>query len=226
MALSKFQQAFKDARASGKKEFEFNGKKYNTKYKEEASAPAKKADTKVKDEPSKVSAAVNQESSEASAEGKPFRPKNLTDWIGLSSNIRRPAAESKLDEKIKAAPENKNFSSSDKSSLSDISLRASRQAEANRAAMEANKPPPVPRKKSMLEEAREEATRRASAAQNYKDSKNVSTTPVRRFDGKGPGLGALSEMKAGGKVKMASGGSASKRADGIAQKGKTRGKMC
>ena len=33
-------------------------------------------------------------------------------------------------------------------------------------------------------------------------------------------------MKSGGKVKMASGGSASKRADGIAQKGKTRGKMC
>jgi hypothetical protein len=34
-------------------------------------------------------------------------------------------------------------------------------------------------------------------------------------------------MKHGGKVKkMASGGSASKRADGIATKGKTRGKMC
>jgi hypothetical protein len=34
-------------------------------------------------------------------------------------------------------------------------------------------------------------------------------------------------MKRGGKVKkMASGGSASKRADGIATKGKTRGKMC
>jgi hypothetical protein len=34
-------------------------------------------------------------------------------------------------------------------------------------------------------------------------------------------------MRKGGKVKkMASGGAASKRADGIAQKGKTRGKMC
>jgi hypothetical protein len=34
-------------------------------------------------------------------------------------------------------------------------------------------------------------------------------------------------MKKGGKVKkMASGGSASQRADGIAQRGKTRGKMC
>ena len=36
-----------------------------------------------------------------------------------------------------------------------------------------------------------------------------------------------SAMKRGGKVKkMSSGGSASKRADGIATKGKTRGKMC
>ena len=33
-------------------------------------------------------------------------------------------------------------------------------------------------------------------------------------------------MKRGGKVKMANGGSASSRADGIAIKGKTRGKMC
>ena len=33
-------------------------------------------------------------------------------------------------------------------------------------------------------------------------------------------------MKRGGKVKMANGGSASSRADGIATKGKTRGKMC
>jgi hypothetical protein len=32
--------------------------------------------------------------------------------------------------------------------------------------------------------------------------------------------------KKGGAIKMANGGSASKRADGIAMKGKTRGKMC
>jgi hypothetical protein len=36
-----------------------------------------------------------------------------------------------------------------------------------------------------------------------------------------------SDMKKGGKVKkMASGGSASKRGDGIAQRGKTKGRMC
>jgi hypothetical protein len=179
MALSKFEKEFKAARDRGEKEFEFGGKKFTTKYKEEGSAPAKKMKPKASQE-------------------FPMTP----------------------------APEYKDSSISGKSSLGDIALKASRQAEANRAAMEANRPPPVPRKKSMLEEAREEATRRAAAAQNYEDSRNVSTTPARRFDGKGPGLGALSGMKSGGKVKIASGGSASKRADGIAQKGKTRGKMC
>jgi hypothetical protein len=39
--LSPFEQAFKDARADGKKDFEFNGKKYNTKYKEEDSGSSK-----------------------------------------------------------------------------------------------------------------------------------------------------------------------------------------
>lgn len=79
-------------------------------------------------------------------------------------------------------------------------LKASRQAEANQAAMEA-----IQAKKA---------------------------APVPRFAGKGPGLGALSGMRKGGVVKMASGGmtsskpsSASSRGDGIAQRGKTRGQM-
>lgn len=171
MATSAFGKAFRAAREAGDKEFEFGGKKYNTKMKDEDSAPAKKAEPKASQEFPKT-----------------------------------------------PAPEYKNSSSSNKSSLGDTALKASRQAEANQAAMEANRPPPVPRKKSMLEEAREEATRRASAAQDYEESK--SATPARRFDGKGPGLGALSNMKKGGSV------SASRRGDGIAQRGKTRGKMC
>ena len=173
MATSAFGKAFRAAREAGDTEFEFGGKRYNTKMKEENSAPAKKAEPKAIQEVPKTPAP------------------NYNDSIGS------------------------------KFSLGDIALKASRQAEANRAAMEANRPPPVPRKKSMLEEAREEATRRASAAQDYEESKSASSpTPARRFDGKGPGLGALSNMKKGGFV------SASSRADGIAQRGKTRGKMC
>ena len=41
MALSEFQKAFKAARASGEKEFEYEGKKYNTKYKEESESSVK-----------------------------------------------------------------------------------------------------------------------------------------------------------------------------------------
>jgi hypothetical protein len=43
MATSDFGKAFRAAREAGDKEFEFGGKKYNTKLKEEDSAPAKKA---------------------------------------------------------------------------------------------------------------------------------------------------------------------------------------
>lgn len=41
MAKSKFEQAFANARKSGKKEFSFGGKKYNTKMKETAKTPSK-----------------------------------------------------------------------------------------------------------------------------------------------------------------------------------------
>jgi hypothetical protein len=45
--------------------------------------------------------------------------------------------------------------------------------------------------------------------------------------GYGGGMDGVGGMRRGGKVqKMASGGSASKRADGIATKGKTKGRMC
>jgi len=47
MATSDFGKAFRAAREAGDKEFEFGGKKYNTKLKEEDSAPAKKAPTEL-----------------------------------------------------------------------------------------------------------------------------------------------------------------------------------
>jgi len=42
MATSAFGKAFRAAREAGETEFEFGGKKYNTKLKEETSAPSKK----------------------------------------------------------------------------------------------------------------------------------------------------------------------------------------
>lgn len=93
-----------------------------------------------------------------------------------------------------SAPATATSSSSEKTAnIGDIASKMSRQADANRAAMEAAKPAPAPRKRNILEEAREN---------------------VRR------GNVARSSMASGGAV------SASRRADGIAQRGKTRGKMC
>ena len=45
--LSAFEKEFKAARDRGAKDFDFGGKKYNTKYKEENSAPAKKTPTEL-----------------------------------------------------------------------------------------------------------------------------------------------------------------------------------
>ena len=173
MALSKFQQAFKDARASGETEFEFNGKKYNTKYKEDTPAPAKKAETKVNQEPAKIPATENQESSKASAEEKPFRQRNLTDLIGLSSNVKKTTTEpAPKDDSKKASEDKKSWWTTPNASLQRGS-------------------PPSGKESSSLPSGKEI---RAALGSSYKKGGSVS--------------------------------SASKRADGIAQKGKTRGKMC
>ena len=169
MALSKFQQAFKDARASGETEFEFNGKKYNTKYKEETPAPAKKAPAP---EAKQISSDPAKDTSKAPAEEKPYRPKNLTDLIGLSSNVKKTTAEPTRKEDSKEA-------SGDKKSWWTTP----------------------------------NANLQRGSAPSGKDGSFPSGKEIRAALG--------SSYKKGGSVS-----SASKRADGIAQKGKTRGKMC
>ena len=175
MALSKFPQAFKDARASGETEFEFNGKKYNTKYKEEIPAPAKKAPAP---EAKQISSDPAKDTSKAPAEEKPYRSKNLTDLIGLSSNIKKPVNESTSAKQTSAAPA-KTESNSDKKGIGPYNVGAGFGDYLS---------------KTFTMEGRERAR---------KENKE-------KFG-----------MKSGGSVS-----SASKRADGIAQKGKTRGKMC
>jgi len=169
MALSKFQQAFKDARASGETEFEFNGKKYNTKYKEEIPAPAKKAPAP---EAKQISSDPAKDTSKAPAEEKPYRSKNLTDLIGLSSNVKKTTVEPTRKEDSKEA-------SGDKKSWWTTP----------------------------------NANLQRGSAPSGKDGSFPSGKEIRAALG--------SSYKKGGSVS-----SASKRADGIAQKGKTRGKMC
>jgi hypothetical protein len=82
---------------------------------------------------------------------------------------------------------------------------------------------PTAKSKNMLEEAKEEARRRAAASQTTRTSTSSSASPATRTPF--PGSSALNK-KHGGAVKMASGGmTASRRADGIATRGKTKCKM-
>lgn len=136
MATSAFGKAFRAAREAGDTEFEFGGKKYNTKMKDEDSAPAKKAEPKASQEFPKTPAPKYDASSESKPEKKGgIGPYNAFSGVGDYLN------------------------------------------------------------KTFTAEGREEARKEA------KDR-----------------LG----MKKGGSVRS----SASSRADGIAQRGKTRGKMC
>ena len=146
MALSKFQQAFKYARASGETEFEFNGKKYNTKYKEDTPAPVKK-----------VTAPEAKQTSAVSAK----------DTSNYSNEGRSSAAPAKTE------------SNPDKRGIGPYNVGAGIGDYLS---------------KTFTVEGRDRAR---------KENKE-------KFG-----------MKSGGSVS-----SASKRADGIAQKGKTRGKMC
>jgi hypothetical protein len=140
MATSAFGKAFRAARDSGDKEFEFEGKKYNTKYKEEASAPAKKAEPEKKAAPTKDTSNYSNEGRSTSA------PAAKPDVTKMSANERtKQSIESNLSS--------------------------------------------------------------ARAGSGPTDTRSV-----------GQRLRAAFGMK--------SGGSASSRADGIATKGKTRGKMC
>lgn len=70
MATSAFGKAFRAARESGDKEFEYEGKKYNTKLKDEDSAPAKKAEPKASQEFPKTPAPKYDASSDSKSEKK------------------------------------------------------------------------------------------------------------------------------------------------------------
>lgn len=178
MATSAFGKAFRAARESGDTEFEFGGKKYNTKLKEEDSAPAKKAEPEKK-------AAPTKDTSNYSNEGRGSKPmsKPSTDFTPgkVPSSEQAAANRAAVVDKAKSIA----------GSIGDYVRNFETPAE--RRSREAKNPTP----KSSSSEYNEDA------------------------------LGSGSAMKRGGAVKkMASGGMASSRADGIAQRGKTRGKMC
>jgi hypothetical protein len=184
MALSSFQKAFKEAREKGETEFEFGGKKYNTKYKEEVKTSAKPAVEKP--------ATPIKDTSNYSNEGRGFAASAKSST--MPDTYRDLSGKVKTKEKVIPPSEYEfgpqNIKRNLKNAPSDImsGLKTAGSAVGDYLG------------KTFTLEGRE---------QTEKERKEK--------------LG----MKRGGSVKkMASGGSASKRADGIAQRGKTRGKMC
>jgi hypothetical protein len=167
MATSSFGKAFRAARDAGETEFEFNGKKYNTKYKEEVKTSAKPAAAK----PAPVM--PDAKNPNYSNEGRGMGVKPTPSAMAPAPSGRVPTSEQASANRQAAMDKVKGFGSGVMDAISNFETPAERRS---REAKEA------------------------------------------------------SGMKHGGSVKkMASGGnvsSASKRADGIAQKGKTRGKMC
>ena len=135
---------------------------------------------------------------------------------------KTPGGNEKRTEGNKPMPSLKAVEARAASNKTDAMRNASRKAAAASKSKTPVAPKPTTRSPNILEEAKEEARRRAAASQAT--STSSSTSPVTRTPF--PGSSALNK-KHGGAVKMASGGmAASRRADGIAQRGKTRGKMC
>jgi hypothetical protein len=173
MATSAFGKAFRAARDAGDTEFEFGGKKYNTKMKGEGSAPASKAPSKADMEALEAKGLTNQKTQQDEEEKSSTGPDSASKNLGSAVGSRKVQPDFTLGK-----------------------TPTSEQASANRAAV---------------------ADKVKSVAGSIGDYfSNFKTPAERRSDEAKQGSG----MKKGGAV------SASRRGDGIAQRGKTRGKMC
>jgi hypothetical protein len=192
MATSAFGKAFRAARDSGDTEFEFEGKKYNTKMKGD-SAPASKApskaDTKDLEAKGQAGNKAMQDEEEKSSTGPDSASKNLGSAVG-SRKVQTDYSLGKTPTSEQARVNREAVADTVKEVASDVTDYA-------------NKPFLSP----MMRKAEE------NKGKTYRDSSGKVQTAT--------------GMKRGGAVKkMASGGMASSRGDGIAQRGKTRGRIC
>jgi len=156
MALSAFEKEFKAARDRGAKDFDFNGKSYNTKLKEEDSGSSKSSTRAARPASTETRVASEPRESAIAASNDQTSP--------------APASESKPEKKTGIGPYN--------------------------------------------------------AFSGVGDYLNKTFTMEGREQAKKEGRERYGMKKGGSVKKMASGGMTSSRADGIAQRGKTRCKIC
>ena len=235
MALSEFEKAFKSARSSGDKEFEFKGKKYNTKYKEEGSAPAKKASSKDRDALEAKGLAGNKAMQEAEEKEKiapaPYKPKLKSE---LSPAERKQRDQMESSQALESShpelllnPGRAVLSALARPLESADKVRSAVTTGVNAAKNSANAiknspPAKAVREAQFTRAATKDADDIAAAGQAKETAEAVARAnkflPEEAFSFKRGG--AVKKMAFGGSV------SASRRGDGIAQRGKTRGRMC
>jgi hypothetical protein len=228
MALSEFEKAFKSARASGDKVFEFKGKKYNTKYKEEGSAPAKKAAPKDRDALEAKGLAGNKAMQEAEEKEKiahaPYKPKLKSE---LSPADRKKRDEMESSQALEGSHPELLFNPT--RAILGAAARPLESADKVRSAVTTgvnaiknSAPAKAVREARFTKAASKDADDIAAAGQAKETAEAVSRAnkflPDEAFSFKRGG--AVKKMAFGGSV------SASRRGDGIAQRGKTRGRMC
>ena len=228
MALSEFEKAFKSARSSGDKEFEFKGKKYNTKYKEEGSAPAKKAVSKDRDALEAKGLAGNKAMQEAEEKEKiapaPYKPKLKSE---LSPAERKKRDEMESSQALEGSHPELLFNPT--RAILGAVARPLESADKVRSAVTTgvnaiknSAPAKAVREARFTKAASKDADDIAAAGQAKEMAEAVSRAnkflPDEAFSFKRGG--AVKKMAFGGSV------SASRRGDGIAQRGKTRGRMC
>jgi len=233
MALSAFEKKFKEERAAGKTEFEFGGKKYNTKYKEEVSAPAKKvAPVKETITTKKVDAPKVDAPEKVNAPAPlPYKPK-LKSELSPAERKRRDEMESSQalegsHPELLLNPGRAVLSAVARPLESADKVRSAVTTGVNAVKNSANAvnssaPAKFVREAKFTKAASKDADDIAAAAEAKEMAEAVSRANKFLPDG-------VYSFKRGGAVKkMAPSGSvsASRRGDGIAQRGKTRGRMC
>lgn len=201
MATSAFGKAFRAAREAGDTEFEFGGKKYNTKLKDDSSSKIAALAAK-----GQAGNKAMQEEEEKSSTGPDSASKNLGSAVG-SRKVQPDFTPGKVPSSEQAAANRKAAADTVKSAanavgdyFSNFETPAERRS---REAKEVKNPSPKPAPKES-----EEVPYR---------SKNITDWLGLSSNTRKPGDADSSYKK---------GGSVSSRADGIAQRGKTRGKMC
>lgn len=212
-AGSTFKEAFAEARAGGKKTFEWNGEKYNTKLKSEDKGPDQSA------------AETKRLAQQADAtKEEPRKPTNRGAAAALASaGIGMGTAA--LLSGMRRAEETRKEREVGKASGKDVTRSPIRNIAPEEAATENMKKggkvkkynsggtatsKPEPKKDTMPEWAKNERENRRRDELNKREAEGAAKEVKRNMSTFG----------------FKNGGSASSRADGIAQRGKTRGKIC